>query len=85
MIPMTNFELPDELWSKELEQGIMQYTDALYESVYEDTDVETLTGEPFCGCDTCLWREALTYLVPRIIKGYKEGKIVLDEERGTEE
>lgn len=74
------FSLPDELWSKDLEQGVMRYTDSLYESVYEDISVDTLTGELFCGCDTCFWRETLSYLVPRIIEGYKNGKIILDEE-----
>lgn len=81
------FELPDEVWSKDLEQGVMQYTDSLYEAVYDEDDEtsgNTLSGYPFCGCDTCFWREALTYLVPRIIRGYKEGKILLDEDRGTE-
>jgi hypothetical protein len=62
------------------------HTDALIEQAYADENDETsdvspnpLSGEVFCGCDTCFWREALFFLVPRIIEGYKTGKIVVDE------
>jgi hypothetical protein len=44
------------------------------------TNFETLSGQPFCGCDTCYTREQLYFLVPRIIKAYKEGKITLTED-----
>jgi hypothetical protein len=72
------YEITDELWAKNMEQGVMQYTDALYNAVYDDEDQspDTLSGILFCGCDTCFWREALTYLVPVIIDGYKSGKLV---------
>lgn len=77
------FRLTDETWAKDLESSVVEYTDALIESVYEEDDAEpvaTLSGEPFCGCDTCFWRESLFFLVPRIIEGYKTGKIVVDED-----
>lgn len=83
---MTQFEIHDERWASDLQKGVQQYTDALYEAVYDDVIVETptLSGEPFDGCDTCFWREALYYLVPAIIRGYQEGKVVLLEDGGTE-
>jgi hypothetical protein len=45
----------------------------------EDNITETLSEEPFCGCANCFWRETLFFLVPKIIKGYEEGKIELEE------
>jgi len=46
----------------------------------EESEFETLSTLPFCGCQTCYTREQLFFLVPRIIKAYKEGIIVLTEE-----
>lgn len=78
-----DFRINDESWASDLQRGVQQYTDALYESVYEDEDdgisSNTLSGIAFCGCDDCFWREALTYLVPRILEGAQEGKIALEE------
>lgn len=83
---MEQFELPDERWASDLVKGVQQYTDALYDAVYdgEEDTVETITGYTFCGCEDCFWRETLTYLVPKIIAGYREGKVLLDEDRGPE-
>lgn len=81
-LPNKKFYIEDESWAKELENGILQYTDSLIESAFEEDapEVPTLSGEPFCGCDTCFWRETLFYVVPRIIEGYKAGKVVVDED-----
>lgn len=74
----------DQEWARELEQGVVEYTDNLIENaLFSDEETEampTLSGEVFCGCDTCFWREALFFLVPRIIDGYKNGKVTIDEE-----
>lgn len=71
----------DPEWATNLQNGVVEYTDSLIESVFEGTDdVHTLSGEVFCGCDTCFWREALFFLVPAIIEGYKTGKLSVDEE-----
>jgi hypothetical protein len=55
----------------------------LFEAVYSegaDEEVtETLSGEPFCGCNRCFWRETLFYIVPKLLHGYEEGKIELEE------
>jgi hypothetical protein len=82
---MSKFTIQDQEWAEDLEKGVEEYTDQLFEVVFDgedlgDNDVPTLSGEPFCGCSTCFFREALFYVVPRIINGYKEGKITLDEE-----
>ena len=76
------FVLTDEEWGKELEKGVEDYTDMLFEAVWEGADDqinETLSKQPFCGCSACFWRETLFYLVPRIIAGYEDGKIVIEE------
>jgi hypothetical protein len=76
------FEVVDEQWAEELERGVEAYTDMLFEAIYEGTEeeiTETLSGEPFCGCNRCFWRETLFFIVPKLLKGYEEGKIELEE------
>jgi len=76
------FSVNDPDWAVALERGVEAYTDMLFEAMWETSDeeiTETLSGEPFCGCGTCLWREALFFIVPKIIKGYNEGKIELED------
>lgn len=76
-----SFTVNDQEWAQELEKGVETYTDMLFEAVWdgEDSVDETLSKEPFCGCSNCFWRETLFFLVPKIIKGYEEGKIELEE------
>jgi hypothetical protein len=76
------FNVTDEAWAQDLEKGVEDYTDMLFEAVWDGTEEivpETLSGEPFCGCSSCFWRETLFFLVPKIIKGYEEGKLELEE------
>ena len=76
------FEVIDQEWAEELERGVEAYTDMLFEAIYEGTEeeiTETLSGEPFCGCNRCFWRETLFFVVPKLLKGYEEGKIELEE------
>jgi len=76
------FTVTDQAWAHEIEKGVEDYTDMLFEAIWEGSDdviVETLSKEPFCGCSACFWRETLYYLVPKIIKGYKEGKLTVEE------
>lgn len=76
------FTVNDESWAQDLEKGVEDYTDMLFEAVWDGTEEEvpeTLSGEPFCGCSSCFWRETLFFLVPKIIKGYEDGKLELEE------
>lgn len=74
---MQEFQLKEE-WAKELEMGLEEYMDRLMESLDdEDIDDTTLSGEMFCGCHTCYFREMLFFVSPRIIKGNQEGDIWL--------
>lgn len=76
------FVVNDAEWAHDLEKGVEIYTDMLFEAVWdndEDAISETKSGEPFCGCAACFWRETLFFLVPKIIRGYEEGKLELEE------
>ena len=76
------FVINDQDWAHQLEKGVEEYTDMLFEAMWESSDdeiTETLSGEPFCGCSQCFWREALFFIVPKLIRGYEEGKIELED------
>jgi hypothetical protein len=78
-----NFTVNDQDWAHELEKGVEDYTDMLMDAIYEGSEdeiTETISGELFCGCSSCFWREALFYLVPRLLEGYESGKVELLEE-----
>jgi len=77
-----NFTVTDQAWAHELEKGVEAYTDMLFEATWDGLDEmmpDTLSGEPFCGCGPCFWRETLFYLVPRLLEGYNEGKVKLED------
>lgn len=81
------FTVNDPEWSQQLELAYEEYIWKCEEHLDYDPEDETLgeepeptlSGEPFCGCSTCYTREQLFFLVPRIIKAYKEGKISIEE------
>jgi hypothetical protein len=77
---MSDIWFTDHKWAQEIESGVLNYLEALInqdddynDSVEPEHPVETESGQPFCHCETCFWREALTYLIPRIIDGYQRG------------
>ena len=74
---MLDFEILDTDWARDLERDYTDYINACFESIDEEEEFATLTGEPFCGCEVCCSREQLSFLTPRIIRAYKEGKVVL--------
>lgn len=84
-----DFSIVDFQWSQELENDFTTYMANCESQIdaefYEGTelevsnDFETLSGQPFCGCETCYVREELFFLVPRIIEAYKKGQIVVPE------
>jgi hypothetical protein len=76
------FVINDQAWAHDLEKGVEDYTDMLFEAIHEggeDSIDETISGELFCGCSPCFWRETLFFLIPKIIRGYEEGKLELEE------
>lgn len=72
------FEILDVAWAKQLEGGLEEYLTKLFESVDDGEDVETESNLPYCGCDVCHTRETISYLVPRIVQGYRDGKVLVD-------
>lgn len=75
------FHVTDQAWAHDLEKGVEEYTDMLFDASMAEEEVlsETLSNELFCGCSSCFWRETLFYLVPRIIEGYEQGKIEIEK------
>lgn len=71
------FEIMDTDWGTELQTDLADYMAELYESVDGDQDVKTVSGQPFCACDVCVYRETLSFVAPLIIEGYLTGKIRL--------
>lgn len=72
----------DIAWAHELEKGVETYLDMLLEAAGmsdDETVAETVSGEMFCGCSACFWRESLMFLIPRVIVGYEEGKLELED------
>lgn len=82
---MTNamkFEIRDPEWATQLQQGLEEYMSGLYESVDAEEGTpeaekanETESGIPFCACNVCEGREILSFVAPRVIKGYLDNKI----------
>jgi hypothetical protein len=79
------FYINDTDWASELCNEYEDYIAYCESQAFDDeVDVETVSGEYFCGCQTCYTREQLMFLVPRIIKAYNEGKLSLSEEETNE-
>lgn len=71
------FEIRDPKWAEEIQSGLEEYMMSLYDSVDAENgeEVETESGLPYCACNVCEYREILSFVAPRIIKGYLDQKI----------
>lgn len=76
------FEIRDPEWAKNLQDGLEEYMSGLYESVDAEEGTpefekgnDTESGIPFCACNVCEGREILSFIAPRVIKGYLDKKI----------
>ena len=76
------FEIRDPEWAQNLQTGLEEYMNGLYESVDAEEGTpefekgtETESGIPFCACNVCEGREILSFVAPRVIKGYLDKKI----------
>lgn len=67
----------DELPMQRLEIQFEEYMDGLYDSLYNEPELvsDTETGFAFCGCETCVTRETLAFLMPRFLDIYLAGSI----------
>jgi hypothetical protein len=80
MAMLMKFEIRDPEWAQGLQFGLEEYMGTLYNSLEADSDSEeadpdTESGIPFCGCNVCEGREILSFIAPRVIKGYLDKKI----------
>lgn len=73
-----SFIINDEKWAEELQEGVEDYLMRCQDSIDEDEEFETLSGEPYCGCTVCYFREMLFFVAPEIMQGQTEGRIQLD-------
>jgi hypothetical protein len=76
------FDYVDEEWAHELEVSLEEYMEQLSALLYDEDEVakdfETVSGEGYCGCSICEIREILSFVIPRAIQGYLDGKVVLE-------
>ena len=72
-----SFIIKDEKWAEKLQDGLEMYLMLCQDSVDENEEIETLSGEPYCGCNVCYFREVLFFVAPKIMKGQNEQKIEL--------
>lgn len=86
---MSEFVINDTDWAKALEVGLDEYIDSL-QSYYvygEELDGKEepvpLSGEVYCGCETCYWREVLFFVAPKIMTAQNEKKIELTPNTGA--
>jgi hypothetical protein len=82
MTKAMRFEIRDPEWAQKLQDGLDEYMMGLYESVDAEEGTpefikghETESGIPFCACNVCEGREILSFVAPRIIRGYLDKKI----------
>jgi hypothetical protein len=82
-VAINGVTVEDYEWMKDIEEKFQEYIMSLYDQLNEEdyvpADFVPLSGEPFCGCETCNLRETLTFLIPYIIKGYEAGKLTLEK------
>jgi hypothetical protein len=72
----------DEEWGESFMRAMRDYVTTLESSLDDDpenevTEVETISGLPFCGCSDCYERETYLMAVKLAIEGYAAGKVRL--------
>ena len=68
----------DDDWGQEFMAAIDAYMTVLWESVEDPSmEIETLSGQPFDGCETCEFRERNLMAVKLTIEGYEAGRVRL--------
>jgi hypothetical protein len=74
------FEIRDPEWFQDLQDDLEEYMGSLYESVNAEKGIPeasppTASGLPFCSCNVCEGREIVSFIAPRVVKGYLDGKL----------
>ena len=72
-----------EEWGEQFTTTLGEYIERLELSLEDDTvEVETISGDPFCGCSVCYDRETYLMATKLAIEGYENGKVWLEEPGG---
>ena len=69
-----------EEWGKQVITTMRDYIDVLERSVDDGSEVETLSGQPFCGCTDCYERETYLLLIKLTLQGQKDGLVYLERQ-----
>ena len=82
MTKPVKFEIRDPEWATDLQKTLEEYMMGLYDSIDADEGTpeaeaaeKTESGLPFCGCSVCEGREILSFIAPRVVRGYLDKKI----------
>jgi hypothetical protein len=67
----------DEEWGDRLQREHDEYIDLLEGALEDEEDAETITGQPFCGCETCYRRESWTYIILHALHAYRAEELRL--------
>ena len=70
-----------EEWGESFVTALREYIDVLEVSLEGETEaeVETISGDPFCGCSDCYEREVYLLATKLVIEGYEAGKVWLED------
>ena len=79
MLPIMRRPEFDEAWGQTFTDRMRDYLDTLAASLDEDdeTEVDTLSGLPFCGCPDCYDRETWLLATLLAVEGYEAGNVRL--------
>jgi hypothetical protein len=72
-----------EEWGEGFIEAMRDYMGALersidYESEENGQEVETISGQPFCGCTDCYERESYLMAIKLTVEGYEAGLVKLE-------
>ena len=78
---MNSFQINDPEWAETVQKELNFYIYTLQSwFVYgeeEGEEPEPISGLPYCGCETCYWREVLAFVSPRIMNAQNSKQIEL--------
>lgn len=73
----------DAEWAERLDRNVNETIGRLMDSVDLDPEspeadqdaLEAPSGEPFCGCETCVTREIIVLTIAATLDGFREGLV----------
>jgi hypothetical protein len=71
-----------EAWGEKTLAAMREYIETLELALDDDSmemEVETLSGEPFCGCSDCYEREGYLMMTKLVLEGHEAGEVRLSD------